>query len=123
MKIAITSTGADLNSDVDPRFGRAAYFIIYDTETNEYEAIDNSQTASAGSGAGIQSGQLMIDKAVQWVITGSVGPNAFQVLSSAGIKIASGASGTVAEAIEAFKAGKFEETNSPTAQSHHGLQQ
>ncbi len=123
MKIAITSTGTDLNSDVDPRFGRAAYFIVYDTESGNFETIDNSENASAGSGVGIKSGQLMIDKGVEWVITGSVGPNAFQVLSSAGIKVASGASGKVSEAIEAFKSGKFSETNSPTAQSHHGLQQ
>ena len=122
MKIAITSTGAELSSEVDPRFGRAAYFIIYDTDSGEFEAIDNAENAAGGSGVGIKSGQLMVDKGVKWVITGSVGPNAFQVLSSAGIKVATGVSGKVSDAIEDFKAGKLSETNSATAKSHTGLQ-
>ncbi len=122
MKVAITSTGAGLSSEVDPRFGRAAYFIIYDTDSGEFEAIDNSENAAGAGGVGVKSGQLMVDKGVEWVITGSVGPNAFQVLSSAGIKIAPGASGKVADAIEDFKAGKLSETSSATAKSHTGLQ-
>ena len=106
MKIAITATGGDLNAQVDPRFGRAQHFIIVDTETMEFEAIENDSTIAA-HGAGIQSGQLMSSKGVEAVITGSVGPNAHQTLSAAGIKIYQSGGGTVKEAVSAFKEGKI----------------
>jgi len=107
MKIAITATGADLQAQVDPRFGRAQYFIIVDPETMEFEAIENS-SLSAAHGAGIQSGQLMSSKDVSAVITGSVGPNAFQTLTAAGIQIFQSPSGTVQQAVEAFKNGQLQ---------------
>jgi len=107
MKIAITATGADLQAQVDPRFGRTQYFIIVDPETMEFEAIENS-SLSAAHGAGIQSGQLMSSNDVSAVITGSVGPNAFQTLTAAGIKIFQSPRGTVEQAVEAYKNGKLQ---------------
>ncbi len=106
MKIAITATGADFNAQVDPRFGRAQYFIIVDTDTMEFETIENDSTVAA-HGAGIQSGQLMSSKGVEAVITGSVGPNAHQTLSAAGIKMYQSGRGTVAEVVSAYKEGKL----------------
>jgi predicted Fe-Mo cluster-binding NifX family protein len=107
MKIAITATGTDLQAQVDPRFGRAGYFIIVDPETMEFEAIENS-SISAAHGAGIQSGQLMSSKDVSAVITGSVGPNAFQTLTAAGIQIFQSPGGTVQQAVDAYKNGRLQ---------------
>lgn len=86
MKVCISSSGNSLDSKMDPRFGRAAYFVIADTDTMEPEIIENSAAASGG-GAGITSGQLMVDKGVTAVITGNVGPNAMNVLKAANIEI------------------------------------
>ncbi len=107
MKIAITATGADLQAQVDPRFGRTQFFIIIDPETMEFEAIENS-SLSAAHGAGIQSGQMMSSNDVSAVITGSVGPNAFQTLTAAGIQIFQSPSGTVEQAVEAYKKGQLQ---------------
>ncbi len=107
MKIAITATGADLRAQIDPRFGRAQYFIIVNPETMEFEAIENTGL-NAAHGAGIQSAQLMSSKDVTAVITGSVGPNAFQTLTAAGIQIFQSPVGTVAQAIEAYKSSRLQ---------------
>ena len=106
MKIAVTSTGSDLQAQIDPRFGRAQYFIIIDLDTMDFEAIENTSVAAA-HGAGIQSGQLMSSKGVTAIITGSVGPNAHQTLSAAGIQIFQSSGGTVAQAIDAYKNGQL----------------
>jgi predicted Fe-Mo cluster-binding NifX family protein len=86
MKIAITSSGSDLKSEVNPRFGRCRYFILFDTDTNKFEAVENTAAQGMG-GVGIQSGQIMADKGVETVLSGSCGPNAFQILQAAGIKV------------------------------------
>jgi len=107
MKIAITATGADLNAQLDPRFGRTQYFIIVDPETMAFETIENTGVG-ASHGAGIQAGQLMSSKDVSAVITGSVGPNAFQTLTAAGIQIFQSPKGTVKQAVEAYKNGQLQ---------------
>jgi len=120
MKIAITSTGAKLEDKVDPRFGRCHYFILFDTETNKYEAVENTGAQGMG-GVGIQSGQIMADKGVKTVLTGSCGPNAFQTLQAAGIKVITGAAGTVQEAIDKFKSGKLKAISQANASAHSGM--
>ena len=120
MKVAITSGGAELDSGVEQRFGRCQYFIIVDIETMDFEAIQNPNTM-AGGGAGIQSAQLMTQKGVEVVITGNCGPNAFRVFESAGIKIVTGASGTVRDSVEKFKSGKASEASSPSVKDHFGM--
>ena len=107
MKIAITSTGKDLSSSVDSRFGRARYFIIYDTETGEWKAYDNSTNMNAAQGAGIQSAQNVIDHGAEAVITGRCGPKAFKTLKAGDVKIFC-ADGLVKDAIENFKNNKLE---------------
>ena len=119
MKIAITSTGQALDSQVDPRFGRAACFIIVDTETMEFEAIANESVNAAG-GAGVTSAKTVIDTCAVAVLTGNCGPNAAQTLSAAGVKLYTGIAGTVAEALELFKNGKLTEADGPNVQSHFG---
>jgi len=102
MRIAISSTGKELDSNLDPRFGRAAYFIILDAETMEFEAVENSQNINLSQGAGIQAGKTIADRHVDALITGHCGPKAFKVLQSAGIKIVTGAGGKVSNAVDQF---------------------
>ena len=120
MKIAITSMGAKLEDKVDPRFGRCHYFILFDTDTNKFEAIENTGAQGMG-GVGIQSGQIMADKGVETVLTGSCGPNAFQTLQAAGIKVITGVSGTVQEAIDKYKLGGFKPVSQANASAHSGM--
>jgi predicted Fe-Mo cluster-binding NifX family protein len=120
MRICITSEGGNLDSKVDPRFGRCQYFIIADTDTLEFEAVRNPNIESMG-GAGIQSAQLVASKQIKAVVTGNVGPNAFQTLQAAGIEVFTGASGTVKEAIEKYKKGEFKAASSPSVGSKSGM--
>ncbi|MGQ9514490.1 MAG: NifB/NifX family molybdenum-iron cluster-binding protein [Thermoproteota archaeon] len=108
LKVAVSSSGPDLDARVDPRFGRCQCFLIVDTDTMSFEVISNS-SAGAMSGAGIQAAQEVVNRGVGAVITGSVGPNAYQVLSSAGIRIFVGAFGTVRDAVGRFKRGELSE--------------
>lgn len=121
MKICITSEGPSLDSKVDPRFGRCRYFIIVDTDTSEFKALENRH-AEAGGGAGIQAGQLIASSGAKAVMTGNVGPNAFQTLQAAGIDIFTGISGTVREALRRYKEETLNKTQGPTAASKAGLQ-
>ena len=120
MKVAVTSRGTTLDDQVDPRFGRCANFVIVETDDMSYEAVANNN-AAAGGGAGIQSAQLVADKDVKTVLTGNCGPNAFKTLEAGGIEVVIGATGTVREAVEAYKAGKLEATGGPNVESHAGL--
>ena len=119
MKICVTAAGNTLDAPVDPRVGRAAYFIIVDPGTLAFEAVPNT-AAGAMHGAGIQAAQTIASKGVSVLITGNVGPNAFQALASAGIKIVVGASGTVREVIEKYKRGELRETSASTVGGHFG---
>jgi len=108
MKVAVSATGPSLDDQVDPRFGRCQCFIIADADSTAFEAVPNA-SAGAMSGAGIEAAQTVVSRGVQAVITGQVGPNAYQVLTAAGIRIFTGASGTVREAIGKFKRGELSE--------------
>ncbi len=109
MKVAVSSSGNTLDSQVDPRFGRCPFYIIIDVDTMDHEVINNT-SMSAPSGAGIAAAQLVAGRGIDVVLTGSVGPNATQVLSQAGVKIITGAQGSIRQAIEAFKKGDLKET-------------
>lgn len=119
MKICVTSQGENLDAQVDPRFGRCQYFIIVELDTSKFEAIKNPNLEASG-GAGIQSGQLMTEKQVKVVLTGNVGPNAFQALQAAGITVITGVSGKVKEAIEKYKSGKLEPAEAPSVDRKFG---
>jgi predicted Fe-Mo cluster-binding NifX family protein len=118
VKIAITATGKDLSSNVDPRFGRAKYFIVVDTDTNTSAAHDNAQNLNAAQGAGIQAGETVARLGAQTVITGNVGPKAFRILNVAGIKAYLAGEGTVEEALVKFKAGELSETTTANVEGH-----
>ena len=117
MKIAITATGPSLEAEAEPRFGRCPYFIIADPETLEFSAEENS-SATTAHGAGIAAAQAIADKGVQAVLTGHCGPNAFQVLSAAGISIHNSAAATVAEALEQYLAVKLTAASAANVEGH-----
>ncbi|HYE82216.1 MAG TPA: NifB/NifX family molybdenum-iron cluster-binding protein [Clostridia bacterium] len=118
MKVCVSSNGNSGDSVLDPRFGRAAYFIIAE-ETMELETIVNSAAASGG-GAGITSGQLMVDKGVEAVITGNAGPNAMNILKTANIEVYRGEPVWTKVNIEQLKKGRLEKINT-TVPSHSGM--
>ena len=120
MKIAVTAAGASLDAQVDPRFGRCPCFMIINAESMDFEAIKNPN-AALGGGAGVQAGQLMAEKEVQFVLTGNCGPNAHQALSAAGIQIVVGCAGVVREVVERFKADGFNAAGAPSVASHFGM--
>ena len=99
MKIAVTSTGTDLDSQVDPRFGRASYVLIVDSETFSFEVIDNKENVNALKGAGIQAASMLSDKGAEVLLTGFCGPNAFKVLKAAKIG--------VRDSVKAYLGGKL----------------
>lgn len=106
MKIAISVVGPSLDSEVYPRFGRSQYFIVIDPETMQYESVTNPNI-EAPSGAGISTAQLVFKKGASVVITGSIGPKAHQALAAAGVRMLTGVSGPVRDAVANFKAGKL----------------
>jgi predicted Fe-Mo cluster-binding NifX family protein len=120
MKICVPASSDDLDADVDPRFGRCQYFVIVDSETMEFSAILNDST-NAAHGAGIQAAQTVTNMGAKVVLTGNVGPNAFNVLSATGIKIVTGVSGSVRDAVERYKSGQLKETTNPTVGGHFGM--
>ena len=119
MKLVVTSQGLALTSLVDPRFGRAEYFLVVNTETDEVHAIDNAVNLNATHGAGIQSGRKVVELGAEAVITGHVGPKAFATLQAGGVSVFTGATGTVADAIKQFKVGDLDITQSATVEGHH----
>ena len=120
MKICVSSTGKDIDAQVDPRFGRCRYFLIVDIDTMNFELISNESTKASG-GAGIQAAQTVAKAGAEVVLTGNMGPNAFQTLSAAGIMIFTGVNGTIKEAVEKYKKGELKETAAPSVGSHFGM--
>ena len=120
MEIAVSATAPSLDAEVDPRFGRCQHFIIIDPQTMEFEALDNSNAMASG-GAGISTAQMIAGKGVEAVLTGNCGPNAYQTLSAAGVRVITGASGKMKDAIEDFKAGKLQASSQPSVGDHYGM--
>jgi predicted Fe-Mo cluster-binding NifX family protein len=108
MKVAVTSMGPDPGSEVDPKFGRARWFVIVDTATGDFSALDNASGVDAESGAGVQAADLVAREGVEYVLTGHCGPKAQKALEAAGIKVVAEVSGTVRSAVETFRDGAVE---------------
>lgn len=117
MKIAVTSKGTDIDSQIDPRFGRAEYILIVNTISLEVEVLNNSENVNAFKGAGIQAAAMVSDKA-EVLLTGFCGPNAFKTLEAAGVKVANNVSGTVRDAVKAFNEGKVSFADGANVEGH-----
>ena len=115
MKIAISARGQNLEAQIDPRFGRAPYFLIVDTDTMECQVVPNQ--ASVTQGAGIQAAALVASHHPAAVLTGNCGPNAFKVLKTAGIPVVVGVMGEVKDAVQSFRAGILKPADSPNVAS------
>ncbi len=120
MKIAVSTMENSLDSQIDPRFGRCQYFLIVDPDMMDFEAISNKGAAASG-GAGIQAAQTVVNKGISVLITGEIGPNAFKILSAAGIKVITVSTGTVREALERYKSGSSQQASGATARIHAGI--
>jgi len=119
MKVAVSAQGSDIDALVDPRFGRAAWFVIVDSANLEWTAVDNRENANASGGAGVQAGTIVADQGVQSVITGNVGPNAHKVLDAAGVDIYQAGNGvTVRDAIAGLGRNELSRVSSPTVAGH-----
>jgi len=118
MKVAVSSSGKTLESDLDPRFGRASYFLIVDTETLNFEVKPNDQNMNLPQGAGIQAGKTVADCGVNVLITGNCGPKAYNVLQAAGIKVVTGLKGSVKEVVEQFKSSDPQYLEGPNVDGH-----
>ncbi len=118
MQVIISAEGPDINSLVDPRFGRAKHFILADTESGAFTSHDNARNLNAPQGAGIQAAQTVARLGAEAVLTGHVGPKAFAVLKAANIIVYTGASGTVREAIEQFRAGRLHAAEQANVEGH-----
>jgi predicted Fe-Mo cluster-binding NifX family protein len=118
-KIAVTAESPNLDARVDPRFGRAAGFVVVDPDTMAFDYVDNGASQVMAKGAGIQAAEIVADTGARVLLTGFVGPKAFQALSAAGIAIGQNVDNlTVREAIQSFQDGKVEIAEAPNSHSH-----
>ncbi|MGD8966402.1 MAG: NifB/NifX family molybdenum-iron cluster-binding protein [Anaerolineae bacterium] len=120
MKIVVTANGASLDAPASPVFGRCPSYVFVDPDTLEFEVVENPAMA-AGGGAGIQAAQFVIEQGARAVVTGNVGPNAFNVFQSAGVPVYVGQEGTVRDAVEAFKGNRLREVGGATSPAHAGM--
>lgn len=118
MKVAVTSKGVLLDSEVDPRFGRAPYIMVVDIDTLAFEAVDNSSNVNAFKGAGIQAATMVCEKGAEVLITGYCGPKAFATLEAGGVKVVSDMTGTIRDAVTAFKAGTLTYSTAANKEAH-----
>lgn len=118
MKVAVTSSDKDIDAEIDPRFGRAKYFLLVDTETLAFDVVENTQNLDLPQGAGIQAGKNLVESGAGALITGNCGPKAFRVLESAKIDVFVGIKGTVREAVEKFKAGELAAASGANVEGH-----
>lgn len=118
MKIAISTSGNNLDEQLDVRFGRCKYFMIYDTETKTFNIIENEGQKASG-GAGIAAAQQLIDEDIDAIITGSLGPNAFEIINKSGIKAYKSDSISIRNAIDKCEKGELE-IITIAGPAHHG---
>jgi predicted Fe-Mo cluster-binding NifX family protein len=120
MRIVVSAQGDTLDAPASPVFGRCPTYVFVDTETMQFEAVPNP-AMNQGGGAGIQAAQFVVERGAQAVLTGNLGPNAFDVLQAAGIPGYLVPEGTVRQAVEAFKAGRVQPMGGANVAAHAGM--
>jgi predicted Fe-Mo cluster-binding NifX family protein len=118
MRIAVSAQAASASANLDPHFGRCATLVLYESDRQAYTMMDNSGSAQAAQGAGIQTAQAVINAGAEVVVTGSCGPKAFATLQAAGVRVLLATGGTVAEAVSACLAGTLNELSAPNSRGH-----
>ncbi|CAM3067294.1 MULTISPECIES: NifB/NifX family molybdenum-iron cluster-binding protein [Clostridium] len=119
MKIAISSTGKNMENLLDMRFGRCEYFQIHDTESKEVKILEN-EGQNASGGAGIVASNQLVDEKIDVIITGNFGPNAFEIIEKAGVKAYKCESISITSVIEKYNKGEIEQI-SMSGPAHHGM--
>ena len=120
MKIVVTANAGDLDAPASPVFGRCPTYVFVDPQTMDFEAVENPAISAAG-GAGIQAAQFIVERGAQAVVTGNVGPNAFNVLHAANVPVYTVGGGTVRQAAEQYKAGHLSAVGGASAPAHAGM--
>lgn len=120
MRIVVSAEGDTLDSPASPVFGRCPTYIFVDSETMQFEAVPNP-AMNQGGGAGIQAAQFVVERGAQAVLSGNLGPNAFDVLQAAGIPSYLVPEGTVRQAVEALKAGQVQPMGGANVAAHAGM--
>ena len=118
MKVAVTTTGVDLDAALDPRFGRASRLIVYDTEGGRFEVLENHKNLQAAQGAGVQTAASVSRSGAGCLVTGHLGPRAFRVLNAAGIQVYLTDAPTVAEALRRLRCGELTPALSADVDGH-----
>ncbi len=121
MKIAVSAAGKTIVNLLDMRFGRCEYFQIHNTESGEIKVLEN-QGKNASGGAGISASNQLIDENIDVIITGNLGPNAFEIIEKSGVRAYKCDGIVIAEAIEKYKKGELEEIKM-SGPAHHGAHQ
>ena len=121
MKICLSVSLPKIDSPIDPRFGRAPYFLITDEKGEKVEIIKNTGVEAMG-GAGITAAQVVVSAGAQVVITGNLGPRAFDVLEASGVKMITGIFGISAkQALEKYQKGELKETGQSNVPGRFGV--
>lgn len=118
MRIAVTVERADLDAPVEPRFGRAPYFLVVDSDTMAWEAVENRQSLDLPQGAGIQAAQNLLTRSPKVVLTGNCGPKAFRVLQAGAVEVCVGVKGTAREAVKGYLEGLYVPAQGPNVEGH-----
>jgi predicted Fe-Mo cluster-binding NifX family protein len=118
MKIAVTSQSSDIDAQVDPRFGRAAYILIVDSNTMEFDVLNNEANVNALKGAGIQASVMIKEAGAEVLLTGFCGPNAIKTLNTANIKVVADVTGKVKDALTLFNEGKINYITEANCEGH-----
>ena len=118
MKIAVAATDTGQKSVVDPRFGRAKCFMMYDTDSASWESVDNVQNLTAAQGAGIQSAANVVNAGCNVLICSHCGPKAFNVLSEAAVAVYTASGCTAENAVRLYCDGKLSKLDNADVEGH-----
>lgn len=118
MKIAVSATGPDHTLSVEPRFGRAPFFLVFDSDTGAWEVLDNHANLNAAQGAGIQAAERVVRSGAKAILTGHCGPKAHRVLTAAGVAIYTGVEGSADSALQLYRSGALKPSQEPDVQGH-----
>jgi predicted Fe-Mo cluster-binding NifX family protein len=120
LRIVVSAEGDNLDTPSSPVFGRCPTYIFVDTESLEFEALPNP-AVSQGGGAGVQAAQFVVNQGAKAVLSGSLGPNAFDVLQAANVTGYLVEEGTVRQAVAAYKAGRLQPMGGANVAAHAGM--
>ena len=120
MRVIVSAQGQSLEAPASPIFGRCPTYILADTDTAEFQALTNP-AMNQGGGAGIQAAQFVVEQGAQAVLTGNLGPNAFEVLQAAGVPAYLVPEGTVRQAMDAFVSGWLQQIGAANVAAHAGM--